>query len=211
MPSVLGFKRCRALMHNAQRLRPLSYAKSHVILICFALDTPDSLENVTVKWNEEVRSICGPSIPVLLVGCKRDLRDQHLVERGLSTDGEVDPLKFVDAKRVRSSFFLFGRRRRELKGDVAQGQQVAQTIGARAYKECSALKTQGIEGVFENATRAAMLVRNPSGVHGQAGPALIESEKRGTRRRSSGNGGQAGANGAKEDRHGAGCKGCIIL
>ena len=32
-----------------QRLRPLSYSKAHVILIAFAIDTPDSLENVTVK------------------------------------------------------------------------------------------------------------------------------------------------------------------
>mgnify|MGYP001574321124 CR=1 FL=1 len=47
-----------ALTRLPQRLRPLSYAKSHVILIAFALDTPDSLENVSVKWNEEVRSIC---------------------------------------------------------------------------------------------------------------------------------------------------------
>ena len=51
------------------RLRPLSYPDSHVILICFAIDTPDSLENVTVKWNEEVRSICGQSVAVVLVGC----------------------------------------------------------------------------------------------------------------------------------------------
>jgi Rho family protein len=27
----------------------MSYSKSHVILIAFALDTPDSLENVTAK------------------------------------------------------------------------------------------------------------------------------------------------------------------
>jgi hypothetical protein len=32
-----------------QGLRPLSYAKSHVILIAFAIDTPDSLENVAHK------------------------------------------------------------------------------------------------------------------------------------------------------------------
>jgi hypothetical protein len=57
-------------LHLTQRLRPLSYSKSHVILIAFAIDTPDSLENVTVKWIEEVRSICGSTIPVLLVGCK---------------------------------------------------------------------------------------------------------------------------------------------
>jgi small GTP-binding protein len=31
------------------RLRPLSYPDSHVILITFAVDSPDSLENVTEK------------------------------------------------------------------------------------------------------------------------------------------------------------------
>jgi len=31
------------------RLRPLSYPDSHVILICFAVDSPDSLDNVTEK------------------------------------------------------------------------------------------------------------------------------------------------------------------
>ena len=36
------------------RLRPLSYPDSHVILICFAIDSPDSLDNV----QEKVRVIC---------------------------------------------------------------------------------------------------------------------------------------------------------
>jgi GTPase SAR1 family protein len=72
-----------------QRLRPLSYAKSHVILIAFALDTPDSLENVSVKWNEEVRSICGSAIPVLLVGCKKDLRDAAGGQGHFVTKAEV--------------------------------------------------------------------------------------------------------------------------
>ncbi|MCO5610684.1 hypothetical protein L7F22_064925 [Adiantum nelumboides] len=58
-----------------ERLRPLSYASAHVILIAFSIDTPDSLENAQYKWAEEVRRICGPHVPVLLVGCKRDVRD----------------------------------------------------------------------------------------------------------------------------------------
>lgn len=37
------------------RLRPLSYPDSHVILICFAVDSPDSLDNV----QEKVRA-CSP-------------------------------------------------------------------------------------------------------------------------------------------------------
>ena len=34
------------------RLRPLSYPDSHVILICFAIDSPDSLDNVQEKVNK---------------------------------------------------------------------------------------------------------------------------------------------------------------
>jgi GTPase SAR1 family protein len=34
---------------NIDTIRPLSYPDSHVILICFAIDTPDSLDNVQGK------------------------------------------------------------------------------------------------------------------------------------------------------------------
>ena len=40
------------------RLRPLSYPDSHVILICFAVDSPDSLDNV----QEKVRGRTRPDI-----------------------------------------------------------------------------------------------------------------------------------------------------
>ncbi|KAK4940805.1 Rho GTPase, partial [Elasticomyces elasticus] len=50
-----------------ERLRPLAYSKAHVILIGFAIDTPDSLENVKHKWGEEARERC-PGIPIILVG-----------------------------------------------------------------------------------------------------------------------------------------------
>jgi len=111
-------------------LRPLSYSKSHVILIAFAIDTPDSLENVSVKWIEEVRSICGPAIPIILVGCKSDLRP---------SPDHPDYHNFVSR---------------------AQAERVAQDIGARDYRECSALRIQGVDDVFECATRASMLVRD---------------------------------------------------
>ncbi|KAF7338988.1 GTP-binding protein Rho1 [Mycena venus] len=35
------------------RLRPLSYPDAHVILICFSVDSPDSLHNVKEKWIAE--------------------------------------------------------------------------------------------------------------------------------------------------------------
>ncbi|KAF4598467.1 Rho GTPase [Pleurotus pulmonarius] len=117
-----------------ERLRPMSYSKSHVILIAFSLDTPDSLENVTTKWIEEVRSICGSTIPVILVGCKADLRPS--AHHPNTSD---NPCPWVTRE---------------------QGERVAQIIGARAYKECSALKIEGVDEVFEAATRASMLMRD---------------------------------------------------
>jgi small GTP-binding protein len=40
------------------RLRPLSYPDSHVILICFAIDSPDSLDNVQEKVSHLYSNEC---------------------------------------------------------------------------------------------------------------------------------------------------------
>ena len=40
------------------RLRPLSYPDTDVILMCFSIDSPDSLENIPEKWTPEVRHFC---------------------------------------------------------------------------------------------------------------------------------------------------------
>jgi len=156
-----------------ERLRPMSYSKSHVILIAFALDTPDSLENVTTKWIEEVRSICGPTIPVILVGCKADLRPS--IAHPNTPD---NPCPWVTREK---------------------GERVANAIGARAYKECSALKIEGVDDVFETATRASMLMRDGVPNHSQTS----DSGKH-HRRRSSGKGSVQD----KEESKNWGC--CVI-
>lgn len=69
------------------RLRPLSYPDSHVLLICFAIDLPDSLDNVQEKWIAEVMHFC-PKVPVLLVGCKKDLRNDRNVLEALHRAGQ---------------------------------------------------------------------------------------------------------------------------
>jgi len=51
-------------------LQRLSYPGADVVLICFSLNSPDSLENVWRKWVPEIKGV-----PFLLVGNKRDLRD----------------------------------------------------------------------------------------------------------------------------------------
>nr|XP_057920799.1 rho-related GTP-binding protein RhoF isoform X2 [Doryrhamphus excisus] len=63
------------------RLRPLSYQEAHLILVCFDVTNPTSFDNVTIKWNPEVKHFC-PNIPVILIGCKTDLRkDKESIRR----------------------------------------------------------------------------------------------------------------------------------
>ncbi|XP_066257374.1 ras-like GTP-binding protein rhoA [Euwallacea similis] len=57
------------------RLRPLSYSNSDVVLICFAIDNPDSLCNVKLKWFPEIRHFLR-YVPYILVGTKVDRRDR---------------------------------------------------------------------------------------------------------------------------------------
>lgn len=126
-----------------ERLRPLSYSHAHIILIAFAIDTPDSLDNVPCKWSPELKDICGKRVPVILVGCKRDLRDQAASAAAAATTtattASLAPDRYVSQK---------------------QGQEMAKTIGAKGYLETSALNNQGVDAVFEAATRAAILVRD---------------------------------------------------
>jgi Ras-related C3 botulinum toxin substrate 1 len=55
------------------RLRPLSYPQSDVMLVCFDVNSRPSMNNVRNKWLPEVRYHAADT-PVLLVGTKVDLR-----------------------------------------------------------------------------------------------------------------------------------------
>ncbi|PAA52786.1 hypothetical protein BOX15_Mlig024445g3 [Macrostomum lignano] len=57
------------------RLRPVVYPMTDVIIICFSLVEPASYENARNRWVKEVRHFC-PLAPLLLVGTKLDLRRQ---------------------------------------------------------------------------------------------------------------------------------------
>ncbi|BFZ54370.1 GTP-binding protein Rho1 [Savitreella phatthalungensis] len=115
------------------RLRPLSYPDSHVILICFSIDSPDSLDNVQEKWISEVMHFCS-ALPIILVGTKRDLRYDHKV---------IEELRKTNQAPVTTE----------------EAEAVAKKIGAVRYLECSAKTNEGVREVFEHATRSAMLAK----------------------------------------------------
>ncbi|KAL8277496.1 hypothetical protein RQP46_010126 [Phenoliferia psychrophenolica] len=118
------------------RLRPLSYPDTDVVVICFSLDSPDSLDNVLSKWEGEVHHHCR-DVPILLVGCKKDLREDPKVVEELRAGGKR-PISWKE------------------------GEEVRRQIGAKRYLECSALTGEGVHQVFDAATRLA-LAKRPEG------------------------------------------------
>ncbi|XP_053436962.1 transforming protein RhoA-like [Nycticebus coucang] len=115
------------------RPRPLSSPDTDVILMCFSIDSPDSLENIPEKWSPEVKHFC-PSVPIILVGNKKDLQnDEH-------TRQELAKMKQEPVK-------------------PDEGRDMANGIGAFGYMECSAKTKDGVREVFEMATRAALQAR----------------------------------------------------
>ncbi|KAG7199760.1 hypothetical protein KM043_000428 [Ampulex compressa] len=115
------------------RLRPLSYPDTDVILMCFSIDSPDSLENIPEKWTPEVKHFC-PNVPIILVGNKKDLRNDP------NTIKELGKMKQEPVK-------------------PEEGRAMAEKINAFAYLECSAKSKEGVREVFETATRAALQVK----------------------------------------------------
>jgi len=111
------------------RLRPLSYPESDVILIVFSIDFPVSLANVQDKWYPEVAHFC-EGTPLLLVGTKIDLRADEQTRRMLSAQGQTTVTP-------------------------EQGGAVAREIGAR-YMECSAKTGKGVQDVFNAALKESM-------------------------------------------------------
>jgi GTPase SAR1 family protein len=72
------------------RLRPLSYPESDVVLMCYSVDSVNSLDNLTEKWHPELVHFL-ENVPKIVVGLKTDLRDEAVGE---------DREQFVPYERV---------------------------------------------------------------------------------------------------------------
>ncbi|KAI0010509.1 ras-domain-containing protein [Xylariaceae sp. FL0662B] len=106
------------------RLRPLSYPETDLIFVCFAIDCPNSLDNVLDKWYPEVLHFC-PYTPLILVGLKSDLRYKKTCIEMLKTQG-LTPVT------------------------TEQGMAVAKKMGAQ-YMECSSKEMKGVDEIFDRA------------------------------------------------------------
>ncbi|KAJ2008074.1 GTP-binding protein Rho1 [Coemansia thaxteri] len=106
------------------------YNGASVVIICFSVDSPDSLDNVQEKWIGEVLEYAA-DVPLLLVGLKEDLRGDPGIVAQLALDGQKPTTR-------------------------EQALQVAKAIGAQLYLECSAKKNVGVREVFSAAVRCTL-------------------------------------------------------
>ncbi|KAK7188793.1 GTP-binding protein RHO3 [Paraphaeosphaeria sporulosa] len=114
------------------RLRSLSYDDTHAIMLCFSVDSPDSLENVETKWVSEIAENC-PGVKLVLVALKCDLRKKDDDDEG------AQPEKALI--------------------QYDEGLKVAERIKALRYLECSAMKNRGVNEAFTEAARVALSVK----------------------------------------------------
>lgn len=123
------------------RLRSLSYDDTHAIMLCFSVDSKDSLENVESKWTSEIAENC-QGVKIVLVALKCDLREQDNEE-----DGEVSEAA-SGAQQEKKPMISYN-----------QGLEVARRIGALRYLECSAMRNRGVNEAFTEAARVALSVK----------------------------------------------------
>ncbi|CCA74673.1 probable GTPase Rho1 [Serendipita indica DSM 11827] len=112
-------------------MRTQQYRTADVVAICFGLDHERSLWHIESRIIEEVRELGRRDLPIIVVGCKTDIRGE--VQRKL-TDGNI-------GKTIVQS------------ADITYA---LQRIGAALYVECSSLDNAGVDEVFQHAARLAL-------------------------------------------------------
>ncbi len=154
------------------KLRPLSYPNTDVVLICFSIDRcssvnqlsikkknlqchkrtlfdcrPESLRHVESQWSSEVRHFCR-GVPVILVRAEADVTC-HFVFLG----GHVSVRQVANKTDLRDDPATLEALREE-EGDNAstitreETRATAGRIRAEAFAECSALRGEGVQVMY---------------------------------------------------------------
>lgn len=136
------------------RLRALSYSDTHCIMLCFSIDSVDSLENVQLKWVGEIADHC-EGVKLVLVALKCDLRN-------LEEDEDAQVREDESFNPYTQNSGPYSSQKRLITYD--EGLAVAKRVGALRYLECSAKKNRGVNEAFSEAARCALNAR-PKGAN----------------------------------------------
>ncbi|AOA62718.1 Small GTPase of the Rho/Rac subfamily of Ras-like proteins [Komagataella phaffii CBS 7435] len=150
------------------RLRSLSYTDTDTIMLCFSIDSYDSLENVENKWVGEILEHC-QGVKLVLVALKCDLRNTEdgdtQTQSGFPQQQDQDDSQQNQQLSQQNNLSSDnGGIQSSSKGrslvTYEKGLAVAKRIGALRYLECSAMKGRGVNEVFTEAARCALSVKH---------------------------------------------------
>ena len=126
-----------------------------MVVLCFSVDSKDSLENVESKWVGEIQENC-PGVKLVLVALKCDLRENNEEdEDAAAAAGGADPATATPPQQE-------PQKEKKPLIDYNQGLDVARRIKAMRYLECSAMRNRGVNEAFTEAARVALSVK-PAG------------------------------------------------
>lgn len=111
-------------------------------MLCYSVDSKDSLENVESKWVGEIADNC-PGVKLVLIALKCDLREGSEDEDEAPADNDG-----ADGQREKKPMIGY-----------EQGLDVARRINALRYLECSAMRNRGVNEAFTEAARVALSVK----------------------------------------------------
>jgi Rho family protein len=121
-------------------------------MLCYSVDSKDSLENVESKWVGEIAENC-PDTKLVLVALKCDLREADEEEDGAAGGAGDGSNGNADGAAPAA-----GREKKPMI-NYDEGLEVARRIGALRYLECSAMRNRGVNEAFTEAARVALTVR----------------------------------------------------
>ena len=124
-------------------------------MLCYSVESKDSLENVESKWVSEIADNC-PGVKVVLVALKCDLRQGGDEDEAAAAAAETSERAESDAQQQQQQ-----QQGHEKPPTInyEQGLEVARRIGALRYLECSAMKNRGVNEAFTEAARVALSVK----------------------------------------------------
>ncbi|CAL4109094.1 unnamed protein product [Meganyctiphanes norvegica] len=127
-----------APLDDYSSLRSKAYPGTDVFILAFSIVDPVSFQKIRTHWVPEIKQQCGTNVQIILVGTKKDRRNEpntlaELTDSRLGTEQPIKP---------------------------EEGRAMAKHIGAITYLECSSKTNDGVREVFEAATRAMLSVRN---------------------------------------------------
>ena len=132
------------------KIRNCAYHRMDLAILCYSADNPASLAAIRNQWVPELLQVA-PKVPYILVGTKKDIRDEHFCEVELSHRSRRNLAKNSPLagsqlqKETRENFIT-----------TSQGLEAAEAIGARDFIECSAMYREGTRNVFETAAKLAL-------------------------------------------------------